>query len=230
MGREAKRVPLDFDWPRGKTWSGYVMPDDLQERECGDCRNGSTPARAWVERIAMLCMVLDEDLRSQAQGSPIHPYLQDVGTIGGPGLRPSADIAEWGEGLAGRPAGFIGHDALDRLHATDKLIAAAGLDPDVWGICPTCQGHGSIETRPGQRDEAEAWERTEPPAGDGWQMWGDDYPMSPVFPNPEELARWLAVSGAPKFGSSTASYDEWLAIVTGEQIASVEIAPGVVMM
>jgi len=24
MGRELKRVPLDFDWPSGKTWSGYL--------------------------------------------------------------------------------------------------------------------------------------------------------------------------------------------------------------
>jgi hypothetical protein len=26
MGRELKRVPLDFDWPIGKTWEGYVNP------------------------------------------------------------------------------------------------------------------------------------------------------------------------------------------------------------
>ena len=54
--------------------------------------------------------------------------------------------------------------------------------------------------------------------------------MSHVFATAEELARWLAVSGASKFGSTTASYDEWLAIVRGEKMASVEIAPGVVMM
>lgn len=229
MGREVKRVSLDFDWPQGETWSGYVMPEDLEERDCDGCSNGSTPARAWVEQIAMLCLMLDDDRRVQAQGRPIHPYLQDTGTIAHR-LRPSADIAEFGEGLAGRAAGFIGHDALDRFRATDKLIEAAGLDPEVWGVCPTCKGHGSVEDRPGQRGEAEAWQRAEPPSGDGWQMWTDESPMSPVFPTAEELARWLAVSGASKFGSSPAPYDEWLAIVRGEKMASVEIAPGVVMM
>lgn len=25
MGRELKRVPLDFDWPQGKIWPGYMV-------------------------------------------------------------------------------------------------------------------------------------------------------------------------------------------------------------
>ena len=25
MGREVKRVPLDFDWPLGKRWYGYII-------------------------------------------------------------------------------------------------------------------------------------------------------------------------------------------------------------
>ncbi len=29
MGREIKRVPLDFDAPLGEVWTGYLMPDDL---------------------------------------------------------------------------------------------------------------------------------------------------------------------------------------------------------
>ena len=26
MGRELKRVPLDFDWPQNKVWHGYLNP------------------------------------------------------------------------------------------------------------------------------------------------------------------------------------------------------------
>ena len=26
MGRELKRVPLDFDWPLNKPWEGFVNP------------------------------------------------------------------------------------------------------------------------------------------------------------------------------------------------------------
>lgn len=27
MSRELKRVPLDFDWPIGKVWEGFITPD-----------------------------------------------------------------------------------------------------------------------------------------------------------------------------------------------------------
>jgi hypothetical protein len=32
-----QRVPLDFDWPIGEVWHGYLMPDDLLEAPCPDC-------------------------------------------------------------------------------------------------------------------------------------------------------------------------------------------------
>ncbi len=35
MGRELKRVPLDFDWEIGKLWKGYINPNQLQE--CNNC-------------------------------------------------------------------------------------------------------------------------------------------------------------------------------------------------
>jgi len=35
-------------------------------------------------------------------------------------------------------------------------------------------------------------------------------PISPAFPTPEELAKWLADTGASAFGSDTATYEQWL--------------------
>jgi hypothetical protein len=40
-------------------------------------------------------------------------------------------------------------------------------------------------------------------------------PISPAFATPEELARWLADNGASAFGSSTATYEQWLNIARG---------------
>lgn len=37
MGREAKRVPLDFGWPQGEVWPGYLTPDWLCEDACRAC-------------------------------------------------------------------------------------------------------------------------------------------------------------------------------------------------
>lgn len=40
-------------------------------------------------------------------------------------------------------------------------------------------------------------------------------PISPAFETPEELARWLADNGASSFGSSTATYEQWLPMCRG---------------
>lgn len=40
-------------------------------------------------------------------------------------------------------------------------------------------------------------------------------PISPAFATPEELARWLADTGASAFGSSTATYEQWLRVAKG---------------
>lgn len=37
MGRELKRVPLDFDWPPGQIWKGYLNPHWQYRRECEMC-------------------------------------------------------------------------------------------------------------------------------------------------------------------------------------------------
>lgn len=40
-------------------------------------------------------------------------------------------------------------------------------------------------------------------------------PISPAFATPEELARWLADTGASSFANQTASYEAWLRIAKG---------------
>ena len=40
-------------------------------------------------------------------------------------------------------------------------------------------------------------------------------PISPVFATPEELARWLADTGASAFGSMKADYEHWLRVAQG---------------
>ena len=44
MGRELKRVPLDFAWPLSKRWGGYINPFSSQRINCPACegRHGSS--------------------------------------------------------------------------------------------------------------------------------------------------------------------------------------------
>ncbi|MFY9326468.1 MAG: hypothetical protein WAO76_00370 [Georgfuchsia sp.] len=51
-------------------------------------------------------------------------------------------------------------------------------------------------------------------------------PISPAFETPEELARWLADTGASAFGSQTASYEGWLRVARGGWAPSAVIVEG----
>lgn len=50
-------------------------------------------------------------------------------------------------------------------------------------------------------------------------------PISPAFKTPEELARWLADTGASAFASQTASYESWLAACKQGWAISAVITP-----
>lgn len=240
MGREIKRVALDFDTPIGTVWQGFLMPERLHEAPCPavdvDCFNGFTASRAWVHSVAYLLLMLDDDRRDQERGRPMHPYFHSLeihphysrewyeqhGLFTRTLPRPGADIVAFGTGLAGREGGWLGHDGCDQWTAEKSVIRAAGLDPDTWGICQKCGGRASVEAYSGQREEAEAWEPQEPPVGDGWQLWetvSEGSPVGPVFATAEELARWLGTDeggSAVGFGRTCTPmpYESALAFVT----------------
>lgn len=44
MGRELKRVPMNFNWPIGKIWGGYINPYFVQSTDCDSCGGtGNSP-------------------------------------------------------------------------------------------------------------------------------------------------------------------------------------------
>lgn len=192
MGREVKRVPLDFDHPLNEVWTGYVRPDELDLPTCPDCGGwGDTMAARWLDAVLYLVLMLDDDLRDQARGRDLHPYLATL--MNNPGGRPSADIREVAVGLAGREgSGIFGHDAIDHRSAYSAVVKASGVSEN-WGRCATCSGRGEVGTDE-QRAAHEAWESSEPPIGEGWQLWetvSEGSPISPVFATAEELATWM---------------------------------------
>ena len=118
------------------------------------------------------------------------------------------------------------------MHATLAISARCARE-GVPELCSTCDGHAQIEEWPGQRATAEAFPQFDPPAGVGWQMWettSAGSPISPVFETPEDLADWLQATGTSLFGSRSASREEWLGIITGDRMAAIEIALGVMVM
>ncbi|MEV5941301.1 hypothetical protein [Streptomyces sp. NPDC051994] len=102
-----------------------------------------------------------------------------------PPVAPTAEqVNEWS--LRG-----MGHDGINAMIAVNARCKREGVDD----TCLTCGGRASLEAYPGQRAEAEAWEPTAPPKGDGWQLWetvSEGSPISPVFPSADELAAWMS--------------------------------------
>jgi hypothetical protein len=219
MGRELRRVPLDFDWPLNKVWQGYVPPE---WRPCpsDDCENGSTVVGAWIEAIAHLLLMVGE---AGITGRSLHPWLEAVPLA--PRKKPGPQSAEFSGGLAGRaPAGPFGHDACDRWAATKAIIKAAGL-PDEWGTCPTCKGHA---IHPDDLEASETWKGAEPPEGAGYQLWettSEGSPVSPVFATLDELCEYAAAN-CSTFGHDRASAEGWKAMLTDGIVAARHKMPG----
>lgn len=197
MGREIKRIALDFKWPCSKVWEGYLNP---YYRRCPGtedsvCVNGNTPAGAWLDSIVRFLLLCAEESTPPARPNGIypHPYLtefpQAPTTDGGKVIPPSKDFTDIAHALtSGRPQGPIGYCGVAGYEARLNLLSLLQLDKS-WGICPQCNGSAT--------DHSEAydnWEPTEPPEGPGWQVWetvSEGSPVSPVFPTSEALVDWL---------------------------------------
>lgn len=204
MGHKTlKRVPLDFDWPVRKIWSGYVNP---HYRACPNCENGYTPAGSALQKILHLLMIAGGSDVSE----PVHPWLREVGIE-----RLSSDMVELSTGLAGRPpVGRGGHDTIDNWVASKKIVAAAGLRKR-WGICKSCNGSA---VDPAVKKAYSRWRSKEPPKGDGWQLWetcSEGSPVSPVFSTAEDLASWCE-KNAFTVADFRATAKEWLKMFSTE--------------
>lgn len=274
MGRDIKRVPLDFDAPRGKVWAGYLMPGELEEEQCSPCegmgyspealrlRNqwwgyvpfdpadtGSEPftvdtpeVRAFAERN----VGNDPGFYGSSDGAIVrearrllrywntmwqhHLSQGDVDVLVAEGeLREFTHTYTNGEWEPVEPAPTVTAERVNRwsignfmAHNCSEwpLIKARCKALGVSHTCVECDGHGSVERYPGQRLDARLWKSTEPPKGEGWQLWettSEGSPQSPVFATPEELAGWCEAN-ATVFGQMTATYGEWYRMITGDTL------------
>lgn len=286
MGREIKKVPLDFDWPMDKVWQGYLAPEKLTGIPCLRCKqigyshrarvlmdrwygnvpfdpseSGSQPytidtpeVRAFAERNVARAPEYygrgEQAIRAEAQRLADlfntqwqhHLTQQDVDVLVAEGrlndfthtwdresrrwqpIEPTPVVTA--EAVNRWSLSGTGHDAVN----CHLVVEAACVREGVSDICTACDGHGSTEAYPGQRDEAERWERTEPPTGDGWQLWetvSEGAPISPVFATPEELATWM-VSGVSKW-TMPKDYESALRFVKAGWAPSMVVSDGVAM-
>lgn len=235
MGREIRRVLLDFDHPLNVVWPGYIMPDDLLLPMCPECGgsglsdrtqhlfdiwygerpfqpedNGSIPHTAnntailklaiqnisrrnnatisdlkeEMHRIAELCNqawcyhLNQDDVDALLANGRLGDHTRESGTKPCP-----QDVNNWA-------ISTIGHDAIN----AGIIIRARCQRDGIPYWCDSCTGTGNAAT-PEQREAYDNWEPSDPPTGEGWQLWEtttEGSPLSPVFPTGEELAEWMS--------------------------------------
>jgi hypothetical protein len=114
-----------------------------------------------------------------------HTWIKGTGWVkNDPLIVPSAEqVNRWS--LNG-----FGHDSVNAWICVRARCERDGVPAE----CFACEGHASVEAYEGQRAEAEAWQSTDPPAGEGWQLWetvSEGSPVTPVFPTADGLISHL---------------------------------------
>lgn len=232
MGREIKRVALDFDYPLGMVWKGYWNP--YYGLECKAC-HGSGLSLAykqlsddWYDKGWCYQLTQDEvqalvdknrlmDFthipRNEEQREIVRKKVEAGGNSWLPepnGYIPTADeVNHWAKTT------FIGHDAINRMICVEARAKRLGITETT---CKYCKGNGVLWPDDKYADLHNDFEWVDPPSGEGFQLWentSEGSPLSPVFENPEDLAKWLADNKASSFGSHTESYETWLKFIMG---------------
>ena len=216
MGREIRRVPLDFDWPLHKVWKGWVYPDKFKFPECSFCEGTGYSPEAYAISETFYASMMDMD-RTKAKklcwydklGQAEVDFLVSEGRLKDFGPNPTADEVN----SAARERGLV-HDAINRGCLVEFRCKQLGIER----FCPHCNGYGDIATDE-QREAVDAWEGTPPPEGDGYQIWetvSEGSPVSPVFKNKQELINWLVdVKGVSLEGAEGFAKSEWVPSAMG---------------
>ena len=234
MGREIKRVPLDFDHPINKIWGGFLTPDEICPDDCKQCEAGGL--NKATQRISDDYYDMDKTGREWCNNITQDEVqaLVDRGR-----LREFTHTFEGEKGWVRREDGYIptaleinewninsypfGHDSLNK----SILVKARAKRLGVYGACRFCKGESYIYKSSEQKRAYENWEPTEPPTGEGYQIWetvSEGSPISPVFKNKQEMKVWLLAKGYEEAGIDGFIESGWVMsglIVNGEYLENI---------
>ncbi len=104
----------------------------------------------------------------------------------------------------------IGHDAINRMLCIDARCKRNN-EPIV---CDVCKGSGTWWPSEELKAQYEAWEQTDPPIGEGYQIWetvSEGSPVSPAFADPRELAAWMVKNDTSV--TSGNDFDTWMKFI-----------------
>lgn len=211
MGRELKRVLLNFQWPLHKVWKGYLCP--YNSIKCIACDGSGYSVEAnqyqdnWYNFQNPKYISLGNNRQYNDNAHCYHLTQAEVDELWKEDrlrdfkTKPTADqVNEWAK------SGF-GHDAINR-HILTRFYCK---NQHVNHKCKVCRGRGAKYPNRHIARMAQFWRPTEPPQGDGFQLWettSEGSPVSPVFKTLDELCAWCETN-ATTFGSCRTTKEQW---------------------
>lgn len=204
--RELRRVPADFDWPLGKVWKGYIVPDELVPPTCPDCEGGYSVQCAQIMRT-----YYPHQVREPVSAWHDKLTQDDVDMLIADGRFPEGSTAAEANAAAREGASLFGKFSMDAINiwlVAKRRCVAIGAPTE----CPTCDGTGNVGTAE-QRKAYDEWEGEDQPEGDHLQVWettSEGSPITPVFPPTEDGRRALVeylVANAGGFTEGLTSED-----------------------
>lgn len=190
MGRELKRVPMDFNHPIREVWKGFINPFQVDCEE--NCEGGYSKSYIALKRY-----FYRYPMSKEMKEDKLFLTLLD--------LMP--------ERIKNDPHRGAYHD-IWRLF--NDLAEKAGLDKS-WNMCPVCEGEGVHKE---YKEKYENWVKEEPPIGEGYQLWEnttEGSPKSPVFKTLEELCEWCE-KYATTFADFKATKEEWMNMLSNNRV------------
>lgn len=204
MGRQIRRVAQGFDWPLNKVWEGFLNPHYQRQRKCPFCDGSgyNEPTKQiaddWYDFEGTGRRWCDSITQDEVDALIERGRLMDFTHRFEPGKgwqkrepEPKVTAEQVNAWSAGRG---MGHDAINQMICVETRATREG----VYGLCEHCDGDGEVWRTEADRIAAEAWEETEPPSGEGWQVWetvSEGSPASPVFATSADLMGWLVEQG-----------------------------------
>lgn len=229
------RVPLDFDWPLGEVWVGYINPFEKYRSGCPAC-GGSGHNRetreieeqfyAGGDEHARWCdKITQDEVDALIEKNRIWDFWREIDPFTGRWVdrdpKPYVTAEMVNEAQRSR-RGFLVHDSINRWILVETRAKRLG----VWGECHVCEGLGDIWPSKWMHDAWDNWEPTmEPPEGEGWQVWetvSDGSPVSPVFATSDQLIEWMMTTGGHSRKAAEAFIEQKYApsmIISGNRVA-----------
>jgi hypothetical protein len=212
MGRELKRVPLDFDWPNDQVWKGYINPyHSMPCKSCGG--SGLNPEteklnESWYSSDDTEWVWLEKGKKRFNNKAWQYHLTQDEvlalikeGRLMDFTHNPRNDeqlkivkekVKNGGNSWLPKSNGYI--PTAEEVNEWAKIgmghdsinrwicVEARAKRLGFYGKCKYCKGDGELWHSDEIKKLSEDWEDFEPPKGEGFQLWETTSEGSPISP------------------------------------------------